>query len=167
MTWTWGELALLFCAGTLTGMLVCPSKDRKSRPIARLLALFFEPIFFWFDLYSPAEDTKHRQPSHSKVAAFMALVAALVFTNHAVDVDLKPDGELSWPTVFLACAVLAFALGRSAYNALVMRLLGAQQLKDVVLARTSGMVARPTPPGMSEEEVGGHETRGGTDTPGT
>lgn len=148
------DLALAAVAGVLLGLLAAGwrRRDPKNRPIARLMALVLEPLYYWLDLYSPSPDPEHRQPSHRKVTFVVAAVAMLGIAGTAVVRDLLPDGSLSLNTVLLCGLVMLFNLGPAAYNGFVTQALR-EKLGDVVTARTSRAYHRPTPPGMDGPDL--------------
>jgi len=151
MTFVLRDLALALAAGLFLGLLLAGrGRDPAHRPIARILALVLEPVYYWLDLYSPSADPTHRQPSHRKVTFMVTLVGVLGILGAAVAGDVGPDGQLSLNTVALAALVMLFALGPAAYNGFVTRAFG-EKLGQVITARTSSALARPMPPGMDSE----------------
>lgn len=118
-------------------------QGKKNRPFARLMATIFEPIFWWMNLYG--EDG---QPSHAKVVYFIGF---LFFLGMAVSFGAKQmasDTGMSWPFVGLVALVMAYALGKSTFNAMTHFLIG--KFPHAQPHRASGTYVRP--PGLEEGE---------------
>jgi len=137
------DLALLFVAGVLTGLLLTGrGKDRRNKPIARLLGLVLEPIYWWADLYG-----HDNRPSHSKVTYAVTLAVMLAATV-TLGVREAETGGLSFQYVIFAIATMAYGLGRSAYNAFLHSALGEKLVSIVTQQRASA--GNPRPPGMED-----------------
>lgn len=145
VTFTGWQITLLWVAATLFGLLLSGrGKDRKNKPIARLVAILLEPIYFWLDLYDPAG-----RPSHSKVAYIVTLGVMLVGVV-AFGIREARGGGLSINFILFAAATMAYGLGRSAYNAFLHSTLKDRLAGLMDQRRTSTMTAAPPPPGLRE-----------------
>jgi hypothetical protein len=152
IAWTPLDVSLIGLAGVLLGLVLSGrGKDPKNRPIARLLGLVLEPIYWWLDLWSPGIEPP--QPSHRKVmyAATMGVMLGNVVLTSARDV--APDGTLSFNTWLLGVAVMAFALGPHAYNALLHKVLGKDGVRDSVATRVHQAAGRPSAPGLAAPDT--------------
>lgn len=143
LMWTTGELAWFVFCGILLGVVLAGrGKDRKSKPLSRLLALLLEPVYYWLDLYGP-----DNRPSHSKVAYFGTLVVMVAGVVTLGVKEIEQGGSVTLNFVIFSVATMAYGLGRSAYNAFLHSVLG-DKLASVMQARASVPVQRP--PGMED-----------------
>lgn len=140
MTFTLSDLVLAAVAGSLTGALLYAGRmrARHERPIARLVSALLEPIYYWVDLKGP-----DGRPSHSKVAYFMVLFTATVvlvlfaLQERAHQEAAGDSHDVSLGFISYAALVMAFALGKQAFNAVLSIKLG-DRLGKMFDSRASG-----------------------------
>lgn len=116
MTFALLDMVLAAAVGFLLATLLIrraksKKESAKNKPVAKMLALFMEPIYFWLDLKGP-----DGRPSHSKIAYLVALVVALYGLlafgqQQTVGLDL---GYITYVVV-----VLAYALGKQVFNTIL------------------------------------------------
>jgi len=139
------ELALVFFAGALSGILVIGGFRRrngvtkKEKPLARLMAAVLEPTYYWANLYG-----MDGNPSHAKVMYAIGLVVLLSLLGTFGTAQFASGLGMTWPLVGAIVVVGAYCMGPNSFNRVT------HFLKGKFPEATRESAAHPIPHDVSE-----------------